>query len=72
MNSQETLLPRADDISDETAAVLTELLFRLADMCEMRYGSKIHRYSDVKQAEKIDKQDRDRDRLWLRDQSDKI
>ena len=33
-----------DDISDETAAVLSELLYELAVACETRYLTQIRRY----------------------------
>lgn len=40
------ILPHEDDISDETAAVLTEILIRLAGACDARYAAKIMRYED--------------------------
>ena len=38
------LLPEPDDISDATAAELTQFLFDLAGACDARYGAKILRY----------------------------
>ena len=42
-----SLLPTPDDISDETAAVLTGVLFALASACEGRYLDKILRHQAV-------------------------
>lgn len=54
MSGPKSILPHADDISDEAAAVLTEFLFQLADACETRYLAKILRHSDAKKAAQID------------------
>lgn len=48
------LLPEADEISDEAAAVLTEFLFRLAGACDIRYLAKILRYQDGQRQERSD------------------
>lgn len=44
--SSTPILPHEDDISDETAAVLTEILIRLAGACDARYAAKIMRYQE--------------------------
>jgi hypothetical protein len=49
-----SLLPNREDISDGAAAVLTEFLFHLTDHCQSRYGAKIDRHADARQAAKID------------------
>ena len=49
------LLPDPEDITDEAAAMLTEVLFRLAGACDLRYQGKIMRYQDrMKQMAKDD------------------
>lgn len=67
MTLPKSLLPRSQDISDETAAVLTEFLFQLADVCETRYLEEILRHSDAVRAARIDKLEPERP--WLRDSS---
>lgn len=42
-----SLLPAPDDISDETASVLTAVMFALASVCETRYLDKILRHHAV-------------------------
>lgn len=42
-----SLLPAPDDISDETAAVLTGVLSALAIVCEARYLDKVLRHQAV-------------------------
>ena len=63
MRPLDSLLPQSDDISDETAAVLTEILFRLAGACDSRYIAKILRYQD---AHRQETKDIDPERPWLR------
>lgn len=58
-----SLLPQSDEISDETAAVLTEILFRLAGACDSRYLGKILRYQD---AHRQENEDIDPQRPWRR------
>jgi hypothetical protein len=58
-----SLLPQPDEISDETAAVLTEILFRLAGACDSRYIDKIRRYQD---AHRQKSKDIDPERPWRR------
>ena len=55
-----SLLPAPDDISDETAAVLTGVLSALASVCEVRYLDKILRHQAVKLGAKSRKHDPDR------------
>jgi hypothetical protein len=55
-----SLLPAPDDISDETAAVLTGVLSALASVCEVRYLDKILRHQAVKLGTKSREQDPDR------------
>jgi hypothetical protein len=59
MKPYKSLLPHPDDMSDEAATVLTEFLFYLANACELRYGAKIRRYTDIKRAAEIDRLDPD-------------
>ena len=59
-----SLLPAPDDISDETAAVLTGVMFALASVCEVRYLDKILRHQAVKLGAKS--RDHDRDHPWER------
>ena len=59
-----SLLPAPDDISDETAAVLTGVMFALASACEMRYLDKILRHQAVQLGAKS--WDPDPDRPWER------
>lgn len=65
MNAPKSLLPRAEEISDETAAVLTEFLFQLADACETRYLAKILRHTDAQKAAQIDQWNAERP--WSRE-----
>jgi hypothetical protein len=53
-SSYKHLLPEAEEISDEAAAVLTEVLFRLAGACDVRYLDKILRYQDAQTQERHD------------------
>lgn len=64
MKPHKLILPQPGDISDEAAAVLTEFLFHLADVCNLRYRTKIWRHDDAKRAAEIDKWDPDRP--WCR------
>ena len=65
MRSRHTfLLPAPDDISDETAAVLTGFMFALASACEVRYLDKILRHQAVALGAKS--RDLDPDRPWER------
>jgi len=57
-----SLLPAPDDISDETAAVLTGVLSALASVCEARYLDKILRHQAVKLA--ATSREHDPDRPW--------
>lgn len=59
-----SLLPAPDDISDETAAALTGVMFALASACEARYLDKILRHQAVKLRAKG--RDLDPDRPWER------
>lgn len=59
-----SLLPAPDDISDETAAVLTGVMFALASICEARYLDKILRHQAVELGAKS--QPHDPDRPWKR------
>ena len=59
-----SLLPTPDDISDETAAVLTGVLSALASVCEVRYLDKILRHQAVKLG--AQSRDHDPDRPWER------
>jgi len=59
-----SLLPAPDDISDETAAVLTGVLSALASVCEVRYLDKILRHQAVKLGAKS--REHDPDRPWER------
>lgn len=58
-----SLLPAPDDISDETAAVLTGVMLALASVCEVRYLDKILRHQAVKLG---GSRDHDPDRPWER------
>ena len=57
-----SLLPAPDDISDETASVLTAVMFALASVCETRYLDKILRHQAVTLGAKS--RDHDPDRPW--------
>lgn len=59
-----SLLPAPDDISDETASVLTAVMFALASVCEARYLDKILRHQAVTLGAK--NRDHDPDRPWER------
>jgi len=59
-----SLLPAPDDISDETAAVLTGVLSALASVCEARYLDKILRHQAVQLGAK--RREHDPDRPWER------
>jgi hypothetical protein len=59
-----SLLPAPEDISDETAAVLTGVLSALASVCEVRYLDKILRHQAVKLGTKG--REHDPDRPWER------
>ena len=59
-----SLLPAPDDISDETAAVLTGVMLALASVCEVRYLDKILRHQAVKLG--VQSRDHDPDRPWER------
>lgn len=65
MTAPKSLLPHPEEISDETAAVLTEFLFQLADACETRYLAKTLRHSDAKKAAQIDQWNAERP--WSRE-----
>ena len=65
MTSRHTfLLPAPDDISDETAAVLTGVMFALASACEVSYLDKILRHQAV--ALGATSREHDPDRPWER------
>lgn len=57
-----SLLPAPDDISDETAAVLTGVMLALASVCEARYLDKILRHQAVTLG--AQSRDHDPDRPW--------
>jgi hypothetical protein len=59
-----SLLPAPDDISDETAAVLTGVLSALASVCEVRYLDKILRHQAVELG--TTSREYDPDRPWER------
>ena len=62
------LLPAPDDISDETAAVLTGVMVALASVCEVRYLDKILRHQAAKLGAKS--RGHDPDRPWERQPPD--
>ena len=59
-----SLLPAPDEISDETAAVLTGVMLALASVCEARYLDKILRHQAVTLG--AQSRDHDPDRTWER------
>ena len=59
-----SLLPAPDDISDETAAVLTGVMCALASVCEVRYLDKILRHQAGQLGAKS--REHDPDRPWER------
>lgn len=59
-----SLLPAPDEISDETAAVLTGVMAALASVCEARYLDKILRHQAVTLGAKS--RDHDPHRPWER------